>query len=421
MLASHRSSGVAAASSSSSAPPARTAPRRLAAFATSSSSPARSRPGAGIHRRVLPGGTVAPCGRVDAPASGRDLGRDARGALAGPEDRRRARAARRDAERDARAVSENALEREREFVADAGHELRTPLALLRTELELALRHAETPEELRDAMRASSEEVDRLAQLAEDLLLIASSDRGKLPLRLETLETAELLDSIANRFEWRAQEAVGAVPVVTPGASGARRPAPDSSRRSGNLLDNALRYGTGEVRLSARANGRCRRAARDRRGQRLPARADGAGIRAFRAARSGAGARRLRARALDRSRHRGGTRGQRAPREHERERRGRLGQPSERRDDRRRSSTDYVTTRSARCTRGGPRGGQRSTPANARAAGRTRRRVLPGARRCGSRTPAPGRRARRSSRTNHAFAASSPWATTSSSRRSVGLA
>ena len=38
---------------------------------------------------------------------------------------------------------ENALERERAFVADASHELRTPLALLRTELELALRHART--------------------------------------------------------------------------------------------------------------------------------------------------------------------------------------------------------------------------------------------------------------------------------------
>jgi signal transduction histidine kinase len=145
---------------------------------------------------------------------------------------------------------ENALEREREFVADAGHELRTPLALLRTELELALRHAEGPEELRDAVRASSEEVDRLAQLAEDLLLIAGSDRGKLPLRLETLETAELLDSIANRFEWRAQEAGRRVRVVTPVAFRVRGDRLRLEQALGNLLDNALRYGKGEVRLSA---------------------------------------------------------------------------------------------------------------------------------------------------------------------------
>jgi DNA-binding response OmpR family regulator len=87
---------------------------------------------------------------------------------------------------------EAAIARERDFVADAGHELRTPLALLRTELELALRHGELDNELRHAVRRSAAEVDRLTQLADDLLLIASSDRGKLPLRLEPLQASELL-------------------------------------------------------------------------------------------------------------------------------------------------------------------------------------------------------------------------------------
>src|SRR5438045_8742933 len=75
---------------------------------------------------------------------------------------------------------EEGLQRERDFVADAGHELRTPLALLRTELELALRHGQSEEELRGALRASVEEVDRLAQLADDLLLIDRYERGRLP-------------------------------------------------------------------------------------------------------------------------------------------------------------------------------------------------------------------------------------------------
>jgi two-component system OmpR family sensor kinase len=150
---------------------------------------------------------------------------------------------------------ESALERERDFVADAGHELRTPLALLRTELELALRHAETAEELRSAVRASSEEVDRLTQLAEDLLLIARFDRGRLPLRLETLEASELLGSIANRFEWRAQEAGRCVQVESPAALRVRGDRIRLEQALGNLLDNALRYGGGEVRLSAqRADG-----------------------------------------------------------------------------------------------------------------------------------------------------------------------
>lgn len=145
---------------------------------------------------------------------------------------------------------ESALEREREFVADAGHELRTPLALLRTELELALRHAETPEELRDAVRSASEEADRLSQLADDLLLIAGSDRGRLPLRFETLETGELLSSIANRFEWRAQEAGRRVRVVTPATFHVHGDRIRLEQALANLLDNALRYGKGEVQLSA---------------------------------------------------------------------------------------------------------------------------------------------------------------------------
>jgi two-component system, OmpR family, sensor kinase len=67
---------------------------------------------------------------------------------------------------------EAAIERERTFVADAGHEQRTPLALLRTKLELALHQGRTTDELREAIRRSSHEADRLSQLAEDLLLIA---------------------------------------------------------------------------------------------------------------------------------------------------------------------------------------------------------------------------------------------------------
>ena len=74
---------------------------------------------------------------------------------------------------------EAALERERGFVADAGHELRTPLAILRTELEVAVRQAGSVDELKEAIGRSAQEVDRLSQLAEDLLLIARSEDGGL--------------------------------------------------------------------------------------------------------------------------------------------------------------------------------------------------------------------------------------------------
>jgi two-component system, OmpR family, sensor kinase len=150
---------------------------------------------------------------------------------------------------------EDGLERERGFVADAGHELRTPLALLRTELELALRHADSAEELRDAVRRSSVEVDRLAQLAEDLLLMAQSNAGRLALRLESLEASDLLRSTASRFEWRAHDAGRAITFAPAGTA-----APLQGDRIrleqavGNLIDNALRHGGGDVELSATAVG-----------------------------------------------------------------------------------------------------------------------------------------------------------------------
>ena len=74
---------------------------------------------------------------------------------------------------------EAGLVRERRFVADASHELRTPLALLKTELELASRRPRSREELEAALRSAREEVERLVRLAEDLLVLARADDGRL--------------------------------------------------------------------------------------------------------------------------------------------------------------------------------------------------------------------------------------------------
>src|SRR5205823_9673551 len=92
---------------------------------------------------------------------------------------------------------EAAFEHERRFLDDASHELRTPLALLRAELELALRHPRPAEELERALNSAAEETERLSRLAEDLLLFARFDQGRLPLRREPLAVEELLDGVAS--------------------------------------------------------------------------------------------------------------------------------------------------------------------------------------------------------------------------------
>jgi two-component system, OmpR family, sensor kinase len=100
---------------------------------------------------------------------------------------------------------ESALARERRFVSDASHELRTPLSALRTELELALRRERTPQELEAALRSAAEETDRLSQLAEDLLVLARADGGKLPVRLEKLSARDVLDGVRERYARRAAD------------------------------------------------------------------------------------------------------------------------------------------------------------------------------------------------------------------------
>ena len=141
-----------------------------------------------------------------------------------------------------------AIERERRFTDDAAHELRTPLALHRAELELALRDTEADaEELRRAMASSIVEVDRLVQLAEDLLVVARSDGGQLALAPERLRAGELLDGVAERFRARAQP--------TPGASCGSRTGRRSSWRA-IACASSRRSTTWSTTRCATARARC---------------------------------------------------------------------------------------------------------------------------------------------------------------------
>jgi heavy metal sensor kinase len=136
---------------------------------------------------------------------------------------------------------ERALERERRFVDEASHELRTPLANLRTELDLALRRSRSAEELEAALRSAAEDTDRLARLAEDLLVMARADRGRLPVRLEPVDLAPLVASAIETFGPRAANRGVAVEARVPDDL---RGSVDPLRVRqviGNLLDNALRH------------------------------------------------------------------------------------------------------------------------------------------------------------------------------------
>lgn len=143
-----------------------------------------------------------------------------------------------------------ALERDRRFMADAGHELRTPLAILRAELELGARPGRSQEALHTAIVEAGHETDRLIRLAEDLLLLARADNRQPILQLGSTRLRDLLVTATRRGRARDRE-----PEITIDCPEDLYCTVDPDRMLQaihNLLDNAILHsppGT-PVRLSA---------------------------------------------------------------------------------------------------------------------------------------------------------------------------
>lgn len=150
-----------------------------------------------------------------------------------------------------------ALARQRALVADASHELRTPFAVLRGELELAGRPGRSQEELAAAVGRASEEAARLARLTEQLLFLARSDEDRIPPRRERTNLRLLLTRSADHAATRADAADVWCQVDTPDDLAADLDPDRIGEAIDNLVDNAMRYapaGT-PITISASAQGR----------------------------------------------------------------------------------------------------------------------------------------------------------------------
>ena len=99
---------------------------------------------------------------------------------------------------------ESAVKRLSQFTADASHELRTPIALIRTTAELTLRRDRSPEKYREALTEIVMESERTSRLVEDLLLLARADAGLPALPLENLELTPLVRDICEQGQVLAE-------------------------------------------------------------------------------------------------------------------------------------------------------------------------------------------------------------------------
>jgi signal transduction histidine kinase len=144
--------------------------------------------------------------------------------------------------------------RERVFVDDASHELRSPLTILKGELDLALRDATTLAEFRAAVGAASEEADRVVTIAEDLLILARADQGQLAVDPTAFRVRELLERVAERYSRQARERGARIEFAVDDDLLLEADKAAVARVVSNLLENALRYGGPVIELAADANG-----------------------------------------------------------------------------------------------------------------------------------------------------------------------
>jgi heavy metal sensor kinase len=143
-----------------------------------------------------------------------------------------------------------AFQRQRQFTADASHEMRTPLTAIKGQIEVALSRPRDAEAYREVLRGANEEVDRLIRLVGSLLTLARADAGEIPLAAEPVRLADLVNAAVEQVRPAAARKRIAIKVSA---------GPDTTVRADhdlllqlllNLLDNALKYTPDGGRVTA---------------------------------------------------------------------------------------------------------------------------------------------------------------------------
>ncbi len=140
----------------------------------------------------------------------------------------------------------------RRFTADASHELRAPLALMRSEVDGALARPRSAAEYRDVLELLGSEIDHLTALADRLLILARADAGALRPARQELDVADFLEETTARWSSAASARQVRIEAETPDA-GTLSADPGLLRRVlDNLIDNAIRHSPAGGTVTVRA-------------------------------------------------------------------------------------------------------------------------------------------------------------------------
>lgn len=146
------------------------------------------------------------------------------------------------------------FEAERRFLADVGHEIRTPLTVLRGDVEVALRKRRSREEYEEILEQSLEDIKGVSALADDLIMLARGESGALTPELEPIDVEALLRKVADKYRGAAKSAGAALEVECDPDAVVIGDRQLLERAIGNLVDNAIKYGAdgGSITLTARS-------------------------------------------------------------------------------------------------------------------------------------------------------------------------
>ena len=151
---------------------------------------------------------------------------------------------------DTLARIQDAFDRLRRFTTDASHQLRTPLAAIRSVGEVALRDEANPAPCREVIGSILEEVDRLTRLVDGLLVLTRGDLSRTHVRREELDVAGLAHEVVELLRVLAEEKRQSLSFVSGGAVLTKGDRATLRQCLLNLLDNAIKYtpAGGEVRV-----------------------------------------------------------------------------------------------------------------------------------------------------------------------------
>lgn len=139
------------------------------------------------------------------------------------------------------AQLESAFQRQRQFTADAAHEFRTPLAVMKNEIGVALNHPRSRAEYQRVLGVLEGQIDRLTRLTADLLLLARGDRQEETPTYESIDLSDLLHMIAQETQGMAQTKDIVCTTSIDPALHILGDFDQLTRLFMNLLDNAIRY------------------------------------------------------------------------------------------------------------------------------------------------------------------------------------